>query len=82
MTILITDTSREEGRASITMTNGKQSVYIARSQTTGLVRVCNMNASNKVWRKMGKTFSSIDAAIAAYKSSFMKDALAIAREYV
>ncbi|MBK8132632.1 MAG: hypothetical protein IPK48_07915 [Gammaproteobacteria bacterium] len=81
MNIIITNTSRTETYASIEMSNGKQTVYIGRG-ASGQISICNMNASHKAWRGAGKTFFSFDSAEKAYKSEFMKAAIAMAPAYI
>jgi hypothetical protein len=45
---------------------GKHNISVSMSPTE--VRVIVQNASNRAWRGMGKTFPSIDAALANYKT--------------
>jgi len=81
MDIIITNSSRTDNHASIEMSDGKQTVYVGHG-ASGAISVCNMNASHKAWRGAGRTFRSFDEAEKAYKSSFMKAAISMAREYI
>ena len=81
MNIIITDTSNEDGYKSVEMTNGKQKVFVGRGGS-GQITVLNMNASHKAYRGSGRFFWTIDAAVAAYKSEFMKDAISLAQDYI
>ena len=81
MTILITEQTREETYASVTMTDGKQTVFVGKG-SSGAISVLNMNAAHKAYRGGGRTFWSFDAAEEAYKSAFMKTAINLAQAYL
>ena len=44
------------------------------------VAVCVLNASHRVWRGLGREFSSIADALGAYKSSEVKSIIEAARD--
>lgn len=82
MEIIITNTSRTEHHASVEMTNGKQTVYIGRGARSGAITICNMNASHRAWRGVGRSFWTFEDAEKAYKSSFMKAAITMSQAYL
>lgn len=82
MEIIITNTSRAENYAAVEMTNGKQKVYVGRFARNGAITICNMNASHRAWRGIGRTFWTFDDAEKAYKSAFMKAAITMAQAYL
>jgi hypothetical protein len=51
---------------------GKTSAYVWFGKFTGSINVCCKNASHKAFRGTGRTFWSIEEALAAYKSPEMK----------
>lgn len=53
-------------------TCGKTSAYVWFSNSFGTVSVCCNNASHRAWGKLGRSFKSVEEALAAYKSPEMK----------
>jgi hypothetical protein len=79
MNILITKQMKAEKFSIIEMTNGKQSMTCAKGDS-GQITVCCHNASNRAWGGLGRSFRSFEDAEAAYKSQFMRSAIALAKE--
>lgn len=55
------------------------SVWVS-TTSDGLISVCCLNASHRAWGKLGRTFSTFDEALAAYKSPQMKAIITAAKE--
>lgn len=51
---------------------GKIAASVWVSATSGHLTVCCLNASHRAWGKLGRTFRSVEEALAAYKSPQMK----------
>jgi len=70
MQVLITNHQVTDAGKLVTLSCGKTSaeIWIAKDH----LFVCCQNASHRVWRGLGKRFSSASEAMAAYKSTAMK----------
>jgi hypothetical protein len=81
MNLLIINQSADEHGKHIELSDGKKSVSIYFS-SINYINVCNLNASHKAWKGNGRYFWSFEDAVAAYKSAFMKSALAFAKDHL
>ena len=76
MNIQITNEARSEYSFSIQATCGKKEVFVSIGST---VSVCQTNnASHRAWRGAGRTFWSLQEALAAYKSPEIKAVIDLA----
>lgn len=69
---------KTENGQYISVADGNKSatIYVSALAVPLPVAVCQTsNASHKAWGGHGKNFASLEAALAAYKSSFMKAAI-------
>lgn len=68
---------KTENGQYISVADGNKSatIYVSALAVPLPVAVCQSNASHKAWGGNGKHFPSLEAALAAYKSSFMKAAI-------
>lgn len=85
MTINVTEVSRIEKNGLelvfVTMDAGKhQAAVIVASGTSRYVRVTVKNAAHKAWRGLGKRFSDVAAATAAYKTDAIRQMISTACE--
>lgn len=76
MTVLILDQSIEGEYTFFELATEKQEMFVNVGPVA--VRVCVKNASHKAYRGMGRSFETIEDAIAGYKSAACKTML----EYV
>lgn len=77
-TLLITDNSMVGNIKWIEVTDMKKTARIM-IDCAGLMVCQTSNSSHKVYGGFGKRFASFEDAIAGYKSSFMRDAIALAQ---
>jgi len=70
MQAIITKSQKTESAVYVEASCGKVSALVA-FYSHG-VRVCQHNASNRVWKGFGKLYSSIDEALNSYKSDAMR----------
>jgi hypothetical protein len=76
-TLLITKNEKQENLHCLEITDGKKTVFIAKTRWG--VDVCQTsNASHRAWGGLGKRYASFEDAIKAYKSAFMRDAIELA----
>ena len=73
MEIKIGNTHKTETTFGIEMSTGKTTGYVFFSSRTGSINVCCANASHRTGRGFGRTFWSIEEAVAGYKSAAMKE---------
>lgn len=82
MELMITNQSRTERWSCIELSDGKKTAYVGIGQSS-MITVCQTsNASHKAWRGAGRSFRSFKEAREAYKSSFMKSAIALAETLI
>lgn len=81
MNLIITSQYHTDVFHGFEITNGKQTAHISKGNS-GLICICNANASHKAWRGGGRNFWNWTNAESAYKSGFMQSAIALAREYI
>lgn len=80
MNVLIKEAVRgSHGGFHVHAACGNVEAYVGFSRVTG-VGVCCMNASNRVWKKAGRTFPSVAAALEGYKSGEMKAIIGAAKD--
>jgi len=72
MDVIIIDNKQSATGSYFEAVCGKTSAYVWYGKFSGTINVCCKNASNRVWKGTGRTFWSIDDALAAYKSPEMK----------
>ena len=72
MQAIITEAKSFTHDTYITATCGSKTALVTIHRVTKRITVCCQNASHKVWRGAGRTFWSIEDALAAYKSPEMK----------
>lgn len=79
MMIATISRSKDDYGQSATFSCDKTRAFV-RVDRDGRWNVCTLNASNAVWRRMGKFFESYEAARSAYKSGAMKAIIDTARD--
>lgn len=77
MEAMITDTSRQTALGNeyvyVELQCGKHSALVVVCRgATNYVQVIVQNAMNRAWRGMGRRFSTVEAAIAAYKTAAVR----------
>lgn len=72
MDIQINEFGKLESGKFFEATCGKISAYVWFGTYTGSINVCCKNASHRAFKGAGRTFWSIEDALAAYKSPEMK----------
>ena len=72
MELQIISHTRQESGEYFEATCGKVTAYVWFSYSCDNITVCCQNASHRVWGKLGRTFRSVEEALAAYKSPQMK----------
>jgi hypothetical protein len=83
-TIIQSSEINPDGTSHVYASAGKISAYVGQYKGRHVTVSC-LNASNRAWRGMGRTFHGKDAfdqALAAYKSAEMKAIIAAAREHI
>lgn len=76
--LLITKNNKKGNLHFIEITDLKKTVMITVDRW-GMMVCQTSNASHKVYKGFGKRYETFEAAIAGYKSSFMRDAIALAQ---
>jgi hypothetical protein len=71
MMMQIENELRENGRVNFQILVGKVRAFVAYSPICGIT-VCVMNASNRAWRGMGRSFRTFSDALNGYKSQEVK----------
>lgn len=79
--LMLLSNNRSEEYSSVEMSDGNKTVRIGRGKS-GIINVCVQNASHKAWDGAGRSFPSFDEAEQAYKSAFVKSAIAMAPEFL
>lgn len=72
MEIQINKFDKSEVGTFFDATCGKTNAYVWFSHGLGTISVCCKNASHRAFGKLGRSFRTIDEALAGYKSSEMK----------
>jgi DNA-binding protein H-NS len=80
-TLIHTSEINPTGTSHVHATAGKVSAYVGQYKNRH-VSVCCLNASNRAWGGMGRTFRTWDEALAAYKSAEMKAIIEAARDFL
>jgi len=83
MEIEISNMHKNETTFGVEMSTGKTTAYVFFSSRTGSINVCCANASHRTWGGVGRTFWSIEEAVAGYNSAAMKEIIsAAARQWM
>lgn len=80
MDIQIIESSKTPNGTFFEASCGKTTAYVWFGAHSGTINVCCKNASNRVWKGNGRTFWSIEDALAAYKSPEMKAIIEASRQ--